>query len=347
MILTRLRVKPSSDALTGLPTDWPHHAESRSEQSDIDSDGLDDLSESLALDTNNDIDKDESATQTIRYNKRLTYGERIGVKSDHTLRIGFQNFNGFSGKENDPVDQSFRKWVSEWDFDVFGIPEVNLFWPRVKPSLQFLDRVYSWFNPLQTRARCVYNKDEVRTKRSIRQYGGIAQIARGNAALRHNSTMDDPSGLGRWVSQQFLGKEERSLRVVTAYRPNWTTTAKIYSVYRQHWAAFRAKGLIREPREAFLTDLAQQLNEWRKAGEHLILLCDMNEDVRNPRIQQFLQEVGMKDLLLDQYGDKVAPRTHIRGSAPIDGIFATSAVDILRGGYCAFDEGVHGKRADH
>jgi hypothetical protein len=52
-----------------------------------------------------------------------------------------------TGKEGDPVDHSLRTWIEKYEFDIFGISEVNMFWPRVKPELQFIDRVYSWFNP--------------------------------------------------------------------------------------------------------------------------------------------------------------------------------------------------------
>jgi hypothetical protein len=88
---------------------------------------------------------------------------------------------------------------------------MNMYWPRVKPLLQFIDRVYSWFNPMDTRAlSCAFNKHKVWLKRSIRQYGGTGQIARGNAGLRHVDKGDDPTGLGCWVWQTFLGKDQKS-----------------------------------------------------------------------------------------------------------------------------------------
>jgi hypothetical protein len=55
----------------------------------------------------------------------------------------------------------------------------------------------------------------------------------------------------------------------------------------------------------------------------------------------------MKEVILAKHGTTVAPRTHLRGSVPIDGIFATESIEIVQGGYSAFDEGVTGKRVDH
>jgi hypothetical protein len=112
---------------------------------------------------------------------------------------------------------------------------------------------------LQTRAISAYNKHEVRKLRSIRQYGGTAQISRGNEALRHVDRGADPSGLGRWVWQQYMGKDQRVLRVITAYCPIKTTTAGLYTVYRQHWAHFESQGQERDPRDAILADLRLQI----------------------------------------------------------------------------------------
>jgi hypothetical protein len=200
-------------------------------------------------------DQQHSVPPGSAYNKQLLYGDPISVKTDDILRLGFQNFNGLTGRNNDPVDVSLRQWIMKWDFDVFGLSEVNMYWPQVRKELKFLERVNSWFNPLQTRALCAYNKNEIRKHRSVRLYGGTAQILRGNAALRQVDRDEDPSGLGRWVRQKYMGKDQRVLRVITAYRPIKTAAASLYTVDRQHWAHYKTLGSEREPRAAILDDL--------------------------------------------------------------------------------------------
>ena len=103
-----------------------------------------------AANTNISADKQHTAQKQSKYKSNLIYGDPIAIKGEDTLRIGVQNFNGLTGKEGDPVDHSLPTWIEKYEFDVFGISEVNMFWPRVKPELQFIDRVYSWFNPLCT-----------------------------------------------------------------------------------------------------------------------------------------------------------------------------------------------------
>ena len=114
----------------------------------------------------------------------MHFGDYLVEKHTDSIRIGFQNFNGMSGKSNNPVDESLKNWITANSFDVFGIPEVNLFWPKVHRSLQFHERIRYWWQPGQHQSVIAYNRNEKRKIRSIRQYGGTAQISRENAALR-------------------------------------------------------------------------------------------------------------------------------------------------------------------
>jgi hypothetical protein len=100
------------------------------------------------------------------------------------------------------------------------------------------------------------------------------------------------------------------------------------------------------PREEILLDLTQELKNWMQAGEHVILMMDCNEDVCSSRIQQFLQDSDIRDIIHERHGNK-APPTYKDGKVPIDGIFASRSVHCVLGGYASFDEGVQGKRADH
>ena len=125
------------------------------------------------------------------------FGDYLVEKKENEVHIGFQNFNGMSGKHNDPVDASLKSWITENNFDVFGIPEVNLFWPKVSRSLQFHNRISAWWQPGQHQSVIAYNCNEKRKLRSICQYGGTAQISRENASLRIQASGEDPRGLGR------------------------------------------------------------------------------------------------------------------------------------------------------
>ena len=100
------------------------------------------------------------------------------------------------------------------------------------------------------------------------------------------------------------------------------------------------------PREEILLDLTKEIKTWIQAGEHVILMMDCNQDVRSSRIQQFLHDSDLQDVIHERHGTD-APPSYKGGKVPIDGIFASQLVNCTLGGYTSFDEGVQGKRADH
>ena len=95
-----------------------------------------------------------------------------------------------------------------------------------------------------------------------------------------------------------------------------------------------------------LNDLTSEINRWKRNREQVIIMMDCNEDVRSESFKKFLNDVGMKDIIMARHGDK-APSTCIDGSLPIDGIFATAAINIVQGGYTSFADRVQGQRTDH
>ena len=276
------------------------------------------------------------------------FGDFITNKKEGNLRIGFQNFSGFSNKNHDPVDQSLRKWVTEQEFDVFGISETNLFWPNVKKELQMGERISGWWNPLTTRVSIAYNKqDKEFGHYRTRQYGGVAQISLGNAALKFQGSGRDPRELGRWTWHWYKGTNNKSLRIITAYRPCQKLEASTQSVFTQQCKFFNQNNLMHlHPRQCILDNLEQEINQWRREGDNVILMMDVNQDVRHDITQKFLERTGMRDSILEKFGNN-APRTYISGSTPIDGIFTTQGVVLEAGGYASFSQGVIGIRPDH
>jgi hypothetical protein len=182
------------------------------------------------------------------------------------------------------------------EFDVFGISELNVYWPNLKASLQFKERLKDWWNPSQVRSAFAFNEQETRIKRSIRQYGGTAQISRGNAALKYQQSGHDPRGLGRWTWQKYRGKDNKTMRIITAYRPNYKSTIRPYSVYSQHRTYFNRIGKKSlEPRKVMLDDLTSEIRKWKKEGDHIILMMDCNDDLQGTRMRQFLDKTGMEE----------------------------------------------------
>ena len=125
-----------------------------------------------------------------------------------------------------------------------------------------------------------------------------AQFSRGEAIARECERGSDFRNLGQWVWQKYRGKNNKILRVVTAYPPN--PSCGLYTVYAQHRAHFNEiNKTMWEPRAQFLVDLQSEIHKWQNQKEQVVLMMDCNEDVRSDTIQKFLEEVGMKEIILD------------------------------------------------
>ena len=126
-----------------------------------------------------------------RNSQDTTFSDLLMEKRENIMRIGFQNFNGLTRKADNLVDRSLRDWIMDNSFDVFGIPEVNMYWPKVRKDLQFNERINQMWQPGQCRALHAYNRTEKRKKRSIRQYGGTAQLSFGAVLAREFDRGED------------------------------------------------------------------------------------------------------------------------------------------------------------
>ena len=69
---------------------------------------------------------------------------------------------------------------------------------------------------------------------------------------------------------------------------------------------------------------------------------DFNENVTNKRFTTGLGQLGLVEVLSNKYGKP--PNTYNRGTIPIDGIFASTSLQITQGGYTASDWGM---QSDH
>jgi len=109
------------------------------------------------------------------------------------------------------------------------------------------------------------------------------------------------------------------------------------STYQQHVRYLAEKDCTDTPKNRFLTDLKMAIKQWQTDGDIVMVLADMNEDVRSPLIKNMFREVGMAEVITSQH--QRPPETHNRGSHPIDGIFIPlSLLDKCQTGYLGFGE---------
>jgi len=106
--------------------------------------------------------------------------------------------------------------------------------------------------------------------------------------------------LGRWTYQEFLGKNDRHVIVVSGYRVcNQKFDAASNTVSAQQIRLLQAQGHPKpNPRKLFLTDIITQIQQWRTAHKEVILCLDANEPVDDPRsdISQLFTKTDLADL---------------------------------------------------
>ena len=176
-----------------------------------------------------------------------------------------------------PIDgrqSKSRKFVStirEYDIDGFCLQEIGIDWDDIDTRDQWHHRTDG---KLQEQSIFAHNKHE-RGENGI-QFGGTGVIVTDDLRFSIKESGKDPSGLGRWCWTKFQRKEYVT-RLVSVYRP--CDSNGELSVASQHRRFFYSKETARDPRQAILEDLGEELDKWTEAGENILLFIDANTDV--------------------------------------------------------------------
>jgi len=98
------------------------------------------------------------------------FGDTLGPLGEGNLRIGFQHVGGLSST-NTEQDKALQYFIQSNSFDVYGINEMNLYWPALREELQFEERMNQGFNPRESRKNYAYNVHrQNRQRNSVVQY---------------------------------------------------------------------------------------------------------------------------------------------------------------------------------
>jgi hypothetical protein len=105
----------------------------------------------------------------------------------------------------------------------------------------------------------------------------------------------DNSNLGRWAWTKLRGKNGITLTIISAYRPN-PPSAGVMGVYAQHCKYFNSINQDICPREAFITDLTEEITKFKANGDHVVVMLDGNEDMRRGDIQCHFTNLQLREL---------------------------------------------------
>jgi len=239
-------------------------------------------------------------------------GDKINqLKAKNIFRIGFCNIGGFpaSPPPNDKA-QELKTFMALYDLDVFSGSEANLNWSKL------LDNIHpsEWFKDVPScRTFTAHNSTKNITRH---QFGGTFWIGIRQATQYITSSSKDPSGLGWWSVCTLLSHSGRKLHIIFAYRPCKNLRSRLRSVYAQQRRHFDSIHRYVCPRLAFLSDLTHMIMEWTWQGEEVLLLADLNGDIRQQEISAFATTCDLSKSILSRHPTIPPPATFKRGDCP-------------------------------
>jgi len=180
-------------------------------------------------------------------------------KPELTFRYMFQNIQGLPVDPRGHKHQQIGLAFKETDADAFGMAKLNLNFPKLGPVSQWYERFRGLKRSHSIHATNIHDSTD-----SNILYGGTALTCMGSCSHQAISSGKDESGLGRWVWTLFAGRNQTQLRIISGYRPNPDSSDKTGSVYSQHERYLRSKNDNRNPRRAFVSDLKDALEKWKK-----------------------------------------------------------------------------------
>ena len=271
--------------------------------------------------------------QHMSNSKYDIWGHSFGPKLENTTRIVLRNISSLPKEKTHNKNDILINEIIQSQADVYCATEINVAWQNI-PAEQ---RIYERFKGKLEFAKYTYSNNKDKSFLGTYQPGGTLTITTGKMCGRIQESGTEDHILQRWSWQKFRGARNHKLVIANVYRPVFSNGP--LSTYQQHKAVLLDMNIDECPRKNILTQLSLQIQQWQQEGYQIIVAGDFNEDVTTGNIRQYFEPLHMRELVIHQHGEH-APRTMIKGSTPIDGIFGSYDITPLRSGYRSFDWGL-------
>jgi exonuclease III len=261
-------------------------------------------------------------------------GQKMRKKKENRIRLLLSNIGGLVGERLEEKKVGLKELFIQSEIDVVAITELGQNEKRIQEKETLRELTRGWSETMATRTATNHHFDSGQK----RLYGGTGLIVANELASRIIKTEKDPTGLGRWVSTLLQGKQGFRTRIISAYRPCWSSSEG--SVNMQHHLYFADANV--DPRKQFIEDLQEAIVNWQNQGELIILSGDMNTGDKADKKSldrfwaPFLLNTGLIDAHKSHLKVDWLPNTQARGKVQIDFIFVSPAIEIKRCGFLPF-----------
>jgi hypothetical protein len=253
-------------------------------------------------------------------------------KASFTFRYSFADINGLPAAAHREKHDRITTTLEETKVDLLGMPEINVNFKQTGPTNQWKDR----FKKLRTNSHFTTNIHTTSTETQV--YGGTAYLTSKSTSNRVEAKGEDPHGLGRWTWALLSGRRGMKARFISGYRPVPDSSNKTATVFSQHAQYFYDQGNQRNPRQAFLEDLAAQITKWKAEGNLIILRIDLNNNAWTSEAAQIIESWGLINVHTTHHPElpAVATCNKNRSNVPIDGMWCSPAIEITSAGMSGF-----------
>ncbi len=256
------------------------------------------------------------------------HGTPPSSKGEGIVRLVYENVNGLSNKlsDNKKVDKA-KEIHDELEVDIAACNEHRLNM-RHRGNVKGFNQIFKGGEA----AIQLVVAHNIHENISRVQEGGTSLLLFGTLTdqLDHNQMGKDETGLGRWSVMTLKGDGVRT-RVVCRYNPCFNRNPDSSTTYQQHRQFFiTQKSDLTCPRTKFREDLVGQLKQWREDSDQLIVCLDANKSIYKKLFDKALMDIEglvMKEVVGEFTHQPVGP-TYLRGSKPIDGVWATSDIAV-------------------
>jgi len=139
-------------------------------------------------------------------NDRFFWGYN-GKKGRNILRIGYLNIRGLQALSQSCKDDLLCAGITTYDFDVFGLGELNLDWRFIPENDKLYTRVRDWWESLHLS----YGHNKTVPPSTRQKWGGTALLSINKASHRVISKGVDRLLLGRWSWTRYQGRNSHTL----------------------------------------------------------------------------------------------------------------------------------------
>jgi exonuclease III len=259
----------------------------------------------------------------------------MGAGDGKHIRIGSINLNNtLPWAEGD--ERLFRE-VHARHIQVLCMQEVGCNWKNMDSYMCLQHRLDQTFGPQETRS--VFKHTIHDLTGTTKQWGGTGILSKGKIRHFTKDTGGDPTGLGRWTWVRVQGKQGMILRYVSVYCPCKSKHGML-TVWTQQKTYLQSRNDNRDPRKAFMEDLAIHIEQRMQEGDQVLICGDLNHDVRSQQVTKMFEDLHLVHLIYAKHDATNAPSTHFlkEDGRIVDGIWGSPGLVATRCGYLRPEE---------